>query len=70
MNLGRDYCDTRTVADRTGLSVSFFNQSRLRGDGPPYRKVGRRVLYAWQDVERWMDARARHSTSEVAGSTS
>lgn len=63
------YLDTKSVADRTGLSVSFFNQSRLRGDGPPYRKVGRRVLYAWHDVQDWMDAQARHSTSEVVGPT-
>lgn len=29
---------------------------RQRGLGPRWLKVGRRVRYRWEDVERWLDA--------------
>ncbi|WP_073476976.1 helix-turn-helix domain-containing protein [Desulfatibacillum alkenivorans] len=29
---------------------------RLRGDGPPYVKMGRRVLYDQKDLEAWIDS--------------
>jgi hypothetical protein len=28
-----------------------------RGDGPPYHKYGRTVLYRWSDVLAWAEAR-------------
>jgi hypothetical protein len=28
-----------------------------RGDGPPYHKFGRTVLYRWSDVLAWAEAR-------------
>jgi hypothetical protein len=38
---------------------------RLRGDGPPYLKAGRRiVIYDLQDLEEWLGSRRRRSTSE------
>ena len=39
-----------------------------RGDGPPYVKFGRRVLYRWGDLLAWAEARTtkpRTSTSEA-----
>ncbi len=47
-----------------GISVSFLNQARLRGDGPPFLKVGRRVLYRIDDVDNWLINHSRTSTSE------
>ena len=38
---------------------------RLRGDGPPYLKAGRRiVIYDARDLEGWLDTRRRQSTSD------
>lgn len=38
---------------------------RLRGEGPPFIRVGgRRVLYRWRDVVSYLNARSFGSTSE------
>jgi predicted DNA-binding transcriptional regulator AlpA len=53
------------TADYLGLSTSTLAKMRLRGDGPPYLKAGRRiVLYDLHDLEEWLGARRRRSTSE------
>jgi predicted DNA-binding transcriptional regulator AlpA len=53
------------AAGYLGLSTSTLAKMRLRGDGPPYLKAGRRiVIYDLHDLEEWLDARRRQSTSE------
>ena len=48
-----------------GLSASTLAKMRLRGDGPPYLKAGKRiVLYDTQDLEAWLATRRRMSTSD------
>lgn len=56
--------DCPSAARHLGLSVSFLAKSRLRGDGAPYVKLGRRVLYAIEDLDAWTRSRRRNSTSE------
>ena len=53
------YMSTKQVAAYTGLSISFFEASRLRGDGPPYIRMGRRVLYKLDSLLKWIDSRER-----------
>jgi hypothetical protein len=37
----------------------------MRGDGPPYVKMGRRVVvYRLSDLSAWMDEHERLSTAE------
>lgn len=51
----------------TGLAVSTLNKMRVRGDGPPYMKLGRkRVAYDVSRLEAWLASRERRSTSEAA----
>ena len=38
----------------------------MTGGGPPYAKVGRLVLYDIHDLDAWVAANTRHSTSEEA----
>ncbi len=53
------------AADYLGLSPSTLAKMRLRGDGPPYSKVGPRiVVYDVVDLESYLADRRRHSTSE------
>ena len=59
-----EYSDSRQTAERIGLSESFLNKARVTGGGPPYLKVGKAVRYRWSDVEAWLQARTRRSTSE------
>lgn len=48
-----------------GLSPSTLAKMRLRGDGPPYSKAGPRVVvYDLADLDAWVVARKRRSTSE------
>jgi predicted DNA-binding transcriptional regulator AlpA len=49
------YLDERAVASLVGISVSAVRRWRLRGGGPPHRKIGRLVRYSRADVNRWMD---------------
>jgi predicted DNA-binding transcriptional regulator AlpA len=57
------------AASYLGLSASTLAKMRLRGDGPPYSKAGPRiVVYGVQDLDAWLDARKRKSTSETLSS--
>lgn len=46
------------------LSPRTLEKKRVLGDGPPFRKFGRRVLYAIGDLERWAAERTCESTSD------
>jgi Helix-turn-helix domain len=46
------------------LSTSFLNKLRCSGGGPAFRKAGRAVLYDPADLEDWLAARRRSSTSD------
>jgi len=53
------------AAEYLGLSTSTLAKMRLRGDGPPYLKAGRRIVtYDARDLEAWLDTRRRLSTSD------
>jgi hypothetical protein len=46
------------------VSLSWLAKARMRGDGPPYIRVGRSVRYAEVTLIQWMKSRQRLSTSE------
>ena len=56
--------DTKAATAIIGLGVSWLTKARLRGDGPSFLKLGRKVLYREADLVEWRDARLRRSTSE------
>jgi predicted DNA-binding transcriptional regulator AlpA len=45
---------TSEIAKLVGLSESFFYKKRLRGQGPKYFKLGRKVFYRQSDVDVWL----------------
>lgn len=45
-------------------SESFLAKARMRGDGPPFIKVGRSIRYSEAALQQWMKSRQRLSTSE------
>lgn len=53
------FIDTEQAAARIGKSTSWLNHARQTGDGPPYRKIGRSVLYHVEDVDRWLESKVR-----------
>ena len=65
----RRYVRVNEAASYLGLSPSTLAKMRLRGDGPAYSKSGPRVVvYAVTDLDAYLAARRRHSTSEEVAS--
>jgi hypothetical protein len=55
----------KEVAQKYRCSVSFLAKMRMTGDGPPFIKRGRSVLYAEPALVQWLKSRTRMSTSVV-----
>lgn len=58
---------TDEAAAYCGSSASTFEKLRLFGGGPRYVKLGRRVVYDQADLDAWLDANRRASTSDTGG---
>lgn len=52
------------AARYTGVSTSTLNKLRVYGGGPVFLKIGRRVAYDTADLDGWLQAKRRSSTSE------
>jgi predicted DNA-binding transcriptional regulator AlpA len=66
-SVSRRYLRTKAAAEYCGLSQSLFEKLRLTGKGSPaYSKMGRAVIYDVVDLDAWLSARKRLSTSEPA----
>jgi hypothetical protein len=50
MKLPPDTATSREVAVALKTTEQGMAQRRYRGEGPPFIKVGRKVLYRWSDV--------------------
>jgi predicted DNA-binding transcriptional regulator AlpA len=56
---------TAEAAAYCGSSASTFEKLRLTGGGPVYSKIGRRVVYRVDDLDAWLAANRRRSTSDT-----
>ena len=65
MNEGRQRLRTPAAAKYLGLAPRTLEKMRLTGDGPQYYKLGRAVVYDTHDLDRWVERRARRSTSDT-----
>jgi predicted DNA-binding transcriptional regulator AlpA len=57
---------TPEAARLLDLSPRTLEKHRCDGTGPIYHKLGGRVVYAVADLQAWIEACARQSTSEPA----
>lgn len=62
----QEVVDTVGAEAVTGLSRATLASLRCRGGGPPFFKLGRRVVYPLDELRRWRDARLVRSTAEEA----
>jgi predicted DNA-binding transcriptional regulator AlpA len=54
------------VAERSTLAVATLAKLRVLGGGPPFIKLGARVVYDAADVDAWIAAKGkRHSTADA-----
>jgi Helix-turn-helix domain len=58
------YLTNEEAAGFLKLSPRTLEKQRVIGGGPRFRKFGRRVIYAIEDLEAWANARACASTSD------
>jgi excisionase family DNA binding protein len=56
---------TPQAARHLGLSPATLETLRTRGGGPPFVKLGRRVVYRREDLDIWLARRVRTSTSDT-----
>ena len=54
----------KETADFLRMSLSWLAKARMRGDGPPFQKLGRAVRYRESALVQWMKSHVRLSTSE------
>lgn len=52
----RRYVSDRELAKLTSIAQSTWQQMRYAKEGPPWRKIGKRVVYCWEEVEAWIKA--------------
>ena len=63
--LKHKYLSPQQVADQLpGVSTGTLAMWRHEGKGPRYRKLGRIVLYAADEIDEWVDAGTREGTSD------
>lgn len=58
------YLNNDEAAAYLHLSPRTLEKQRVVGGGPKFRKFGRRVVYAIEDLENWASARACDTTSD------
>lgn len=53
------------AAEHLGIKRKTLANWRSLGGGPPYLKLGSRVVYDTADLDAWAAARRRNSTSQA-----
>jgi excisionase family DNA binding protein len=64
-----EFLTQQEAAEILRLSERTLERHRLSGDGPPFVKLGRRVVYRRADIEAWTRANNRLSTCETEATT-
>jgi predicted DNA-binding transcriptional regulator AlpA len=62
--LPQRYLRTPEAARFVGLSIRTLEKHRIYGTGPRFSKLGGRVVYRVEDLQEWVDAAAKASTSD------
>jgi hypothetical protein len=61
-----EFLTTADAAKITTLAISTLEGMRIRGEGPPFLKLGRRVVYSKADLLAFAFGNRRKSTSDPA----
>ena len=67
MNDHPRYLNTREAAAMLGIGARTLERYRESGEGPAFRKFGRRVRYAQSDLDGWADTRRRTAVNGKRG---
>ena len=58
------FSDQNEIAELLTLKPRTLEKLRVTGEGPPFLKLGKRVVYDRADVIAWARAQKRTSTSD------
>jgi predicted site-specific integrase-resolvase len=62
--------DPKAQAERLGVTPKTLANWRVKdGKGPPFFKIGGKVLYDEAETEAWLAARRRTSTSDLGAAS-
>ena len=65
------YMTAEQAAQYLGVKKQFLQRLRMTWEGPEFLKVSpRRILYAMEDLLRWLEAQRRRSTVDPGPSCS
>ena len=53
---------SKETAQYLGMSESWLRQSRIKGSGPQFLKVGRSIRYRVEDLNTWLSEQVRQNT--------
>jgi excisionase family DNA binding protein len=62
----RQLMTPQQAAEYLGIAKHTLARWRVEGEGPPFLKLGGPVRYDVADLDAWIDARRRRSTSGTA----
>jgi hypothetical protein len=57
----------KAAAAHVALSPHTLRKLRVTGGGPEFIKCGRAVIYSLADLDAWLNAKRRRSTSDNGG---
>ena len=58
------WLSTTEAADHCSVGKSTLEKLRLTGGGPPFIKLGARVIYDMSDLDAWLNKHRRGSTTD------
>ncbi len=61
--MSRTYITQTQLAELIDVSERSLERWRVEGTGPAFLKAGRKVLYRPDDIDQWLAASRRMSTS-------
>ena len=64
-NINHTYLTQKEAADCLRLSVRTLERHRTAGTGPCFTKLGNRIVYPVDELERWAKEHTFTSTSEA-----
>ncbi|PHZ86766.1 helix-turn-helix domain-containing protein [Paremcibacter congregatus] len=63
--ISKGYLNTIEAGEYLRLSSHALRNMRITGNGPLYRKHGKLVVYAMEDLKAWSDSLRKSSTSDA-----
>jgi predicted site-specific integrase-resolvase len=62
----KQYFSPDEAARTIGVASQTLARWRCEGGGPPFIRVGRKIMYGATDITAWMNSRRMSSTSAAA----